>query len=338
MIKISDLSVVYKQKNGILNAVDHVSLEIKEGEIYGIAGSSGAGKSTLLRTLNLLETPESGEIYVDGNNIVDYKGNDLRELRRKMGMIFQHFNLAESKTVFENIAFPLKTAGKAKEEIESRVAELLEVVGLSDKRDAYPAKLSGGQKQRVGIARALANNAKILLCDEPTSALDLETTSAILALLREINEKLGVTIVLITHELEVIKSICHRVAVMKDGKVVEEGEVYKIFTSPKHEFTKQLLAYSEKFDIPEALINSLHGSILRITYAGEKATDPVLSNITTKYGTEFSILHGKIEYIRDVPLGILYVFLPKPREDLSEIVNYIALNTYSVEVIDLVAK
>lgn len=338
MIKINDLSVVYKQKSGLLHAVDHVSLEIKQGEIYGIAGSSGAGKSTLLRTLNQLETPSSGEIYIGGQNVVQYKGKELQELRRSIGMIFQHFNLVESKTVFENIAFPLKAAGKTKEEIQVRVSELLGVVGLTDKRDVYPSRLSGGQKQRVGIARALANNAQILLCDEPTSALDLETTAAILALLREINEKLGVTIVLITHELEVIKSICHRVAVMKDGKIVEEGDVYKVFTRPEHEFTRQLLAHSEKFDIPENLLNSLRGSVLRITYAGEKATEPVLSNITKQYGTEFSILHGKIEYIRDLPLGILYVYIPLPKEELSSIVNYIALNTYSVEVISLAAR
>ena len=338
MIKINNLDVLFKQKQGELHAVDNVSLEIKTGEIFGIAGSSGAGKSTLLRTINRLETPTSGEMLIDGKNIVELKGSELRELRREIGMIFQHFNLAESKTVYENIAFPLKTAGKSKTEIEDRVNELLEVVGLTDKKEAYPTKLSGGQKQRVGIARALANNAKILLCDEPTSALDLETTSAILALLRDINEKFGVTIVIITHELEVIKSICHRVAIMNEGKVVEEGDVYKIFTAPKHDFTKQLLSYSEKFDIPEALVKNLNGNILRITYAGDNASEPILSNITKKYGTEFSILHGKIEYIRDLPLGILYVYIPTNVEKISKIVNYIANNTYSVEVFDVVAR
>ena len=334
MIEFKNISVKFKQKDYELHAVSDVSLQIKRGEIFGIVGSSGAGKSTLIRTINLLEKPSSGEIIIDNKNIVNYKGTQLRELRRGIGMIFQLFNLVESKTVYENIAFPLKTAGKTKDEIDIRVNELLEIVGLSDKAKGYPSKLSGGQKQRVGIARALANNAQILLCDEPTSALDIETTAAILKLLRNINEKLGITIVIITHELEVIKAICNRVAVMDKGKVVEEALVYDLFTKPKHEFTKQLLEHSSKFELPEELIKSLKGSIVKIKYIGDTATEPVLSRLTSKYNVVFNILHGKIEYIRDLPVGILYLNISGSDESIIEAIEYLKNSTYSVEVIN----
>jgi len=334
MIELKNVSVKFKQKNYELNAVSDVSLQIKKGEIFGIIGSSGAGKSTLLRTINLLEKPTIGEIIVDNKNIVNYKGNELRELRRGIGMIFQLFNLAESKTVYENIAFSLKAAGKSKDEIKTRVNQLLKVVGLTDKVDSYPSKLSGGQKQRVGIARALANNAQILLCDEPTSALDIETTAAILKLLRDINEEFGITIVVITHELEVIKAICNRVAVMDKGKVVEEGLVYDLFTKPKHEFTKQLLEYSSKFELPIEIVKSLEGVIVRIKYIGDTATQPVLSTLTTKYNVIFNILHGKIEYIRDLPVGILYLNISGSDEDIKEAIKYLEMSTYSVEVVN----
>jgi len=334
MIRLKNLNVTFKQKKSELHAVSDVSLHIKKGEIYGIAGSSGAGKSTLIRTINLLEKPASGQILVHNKNIVDFKGKELRELRRGIGMIFQLFNLVESKNVYDNIAFPLKTAGKTKDEIKLRVNELLEVVGLKDKAQVYPSKLSGGQKQRVGIARALANNAQILLCDEPTSALDIETTAAILKLLRDINEKFGITIVIITHELEVIKAICHRFAVMDQGAVVEEGLVYDVFTKPKHEFTKKLLEYSSKFELPKELIKNLKGSVLKIKYIGETATDPILSQLSTKYKVVFNILHGKIEYIRDLPVGILYLNINGSDQNISEAIEYLKMSTYSVEVIN----
>jgi D-methionine transport system ATP-binding protein len=338
MIEIKNLNVKFKQKDNELHAVSDVSLQIKRGEIFGIVGSSGAGKSTLIRTINLLERPTSGQILIDNKNIVNYKGKELRELRRGIGMIFQLFNLVESKTVYDNIAFSLKTAGKNKDEVEARVNELLEVVGLLDKANIYPSKLSGGQKQRVGIARALANNAQILLCDEPTSALDIETTAAILKLLRDINEKLGITIVIITHELEVIKAICNRVAVMDKGKVVEEASVYDLFTKPEHEFTKQLLEHYSKFELPEELIKSLKGSIVRIEYIGETATEPVLSRLTTKYNVVFNILHGKIEYIRDLPVGVLYLNISGSDESIREAIEYLKNSTYSVEVINYDVK
>lgn len=333
MIEIKNLSVKFKQNKYELHAVSDVSLQIKRGEIFGIVGSSGAGKSTLIRTINLLERPSSGEIILDNKNIVNYKGKELRGLRRGIGMIFQMFNLAESKTVYKNIAFPLKNAGKTKEEIDARVNELLQVVGLMDKSNEYPSKLSGGQKQRVGIARALANNAQILLCDEPTSALDIETTAAILKLLRDINEKMGITIVIITHELEVIKAICNRVAVMHEGKVVEEALVYDLFTKPEHEFTKQLLEHSSKFELPQELIQSLKGPVVKIEYIGETSTQPVLSRLSTKYNIVFNILHGKIEYIRDLPVGVLYINIIGSDECILAAIQYLKKNTYSVEVI-----
>jgi len=335
MIELKNLSVKFKQKYDELHAVSDVSLKINRGEIFGIVGSSGAGKSTLIRTINLLEKPTSGEIIINNKNIVNYKGKELRELRRGIGMIFQLFNLAESKTVYDNIAFSLKTAGKTKAEIDIRVNELLQVVGLMDKSKVYPSKLSGGQKQRVGIARALANNAQILLCDEPTSALDIETTASILKLLRDINEKFEITIVIITHELEVVKAICNRVAVMDKGKVVEEALVYDLFTKPKHEFTKQLLDHSSKFELPKELIKSLQGRIVKVEYIGEAATDPVLSILATKYNVIFNILHGKIEYIRDLPVGILYLNISGSDESITEAIQYLKNSTFSVEVIDI---
>lgn len=334
MIQFNNVSVSFKQKKEVLHAVKNVTLHIEKGEIFGIVGSSGAGKSTLLRTINLLERPTSGDILIDGKSIIDLKGNGLRQLRYNIGMIFQHFNLAESKTVFDNIAFPLKAAGHSKEEIRKRVDELLDIVGLSDKRDVYPSKLSGGQKQRVGIARALANNAKILICDEPTSALDLETTSSILKLLKDINRKLGITIIIITHELEVVKSICHRAAVMKDGEIIEERNVYDLFTNPREPFTKELLAHSTRFEIPEEILADTKGQILKIEYLTKTALDPVLSKASVKYGIYFNILHGKIEYIDKLPHGIIYVNLyGDDTAKLNEAISYIKENTERVEVI-----
>ncbi len=333
MIAFQNLSVVYKQKKGTLKAVDNVSLSIEKGEIFGIVGSSGAGKSTLLRTINLLERPTSGKVIIEGREVTHLKGKELRELRRHIGMIFQHFNLAESKTVFENIAFPLRAAGKSKDEIEKRVTELLNLVGLTEKRDVYPAKLSGGQKQRVGIARALVNNAKILICDEPTSALDLETTSSILKLLKDLNRSLGITVVLITHELEVVKSVCHRVAVMQQGRIVELEKVYPLFTNPKESFTRELLAHSSSFYIPEEILKNAPGIVLKIEYLST-ALEPVLSKAAVKFGIYFNILHGRIEYIDKQPYGILFVNIYGGEQSVyDEAVAYIRQNTERLEVI-----
>jgi len=243
MIQIEQLTKIYNVHRRKVVGVDRVSLSIDRGEIFGIIGHSGAGKSTLLRCLNLLERPTSGRIIIDGTDITTLSGVSLRHARLKIGMIFQHFCLIHSKTVFDNIAFALRAAGKTKAEIDARVQELLDMVGLSDKRDAYPSQLSGGQKQRVGIARALANNPSVLLCDEATSALDPATTSSILQLLKRINRELGITIVLITHEMEVIKEVCDRVAVMQDGRIIEIGRVYDLFTRPQQPLTRSFVEH-----------------------------------------------------------------------------------------------
>lgn len=293
-------------------AVDDVSLHIKAGEIFGIVGTSGAGKSTLLRTLNALQRPSTGSVTVNGTRISELQGVALRTARQRIGMIFQHFNLMHTRTVAQNVAFSLKAAGWERAKIAPRVAEILDLVGLTDKANRYPVQLSGGQKQRVGIARAIANHPDVLLCDEPTSALDLETSATILALLKEINARLGITIVLITHEMNVIKTICDRVAVMSGGKVVEMGEVFDIFAHPQHAFTRQLVSHTLNLALPERLKAHLQGTLLKILFIGDSAEQPVLSEVAVKFGVAVNILHGKIEYIGDRALGVLVVQLTAP--------------------------
>ena len=333
MVEFKNVSVEFTQNNKKVTAVRNVSFKVEKGDIFGIVGGSGAGKSTLLRTINLLQSVSQGDVLVNGSSVVKYKGSQLRELRKNIGMIFQHFNLAENKTVSQNIAFALKTAGWKREQIEKRVNELLDFVKLSDKADSYPSKLSGGQKQRVAIARALANNTDILLCDEPTSALDAETTASVLELLREANEKLGVTIIIITHELDVVKSICNKTAVMSDGEVVEIGEVYKVFTAPESDFTKQLIAHTQNFEIPPEIRNTISGSVIKLTYLGEKAAEPVLSKTAADYNVRYNILHGRIEYIGSKPLGILYVNITGEASDVAQAVSKLRESVYSTEVI-----
>ena len=333
MVEFKDVSVVFHQNKKTVEAVKHVSLKIEKGDIFGIVGGSGAGKSTLLRTINLLQPVSGGDVLVNGKSIVGYKGRKLRELRKGVGMIFQHFNLAENKTVSQNIAFVLKTAGWKKEDIQKRVRELLEFVKLSDKADVYLSRLSGGQKQRVAIARALANHTDILLCDEPTSALDAETTASVLELLREVNQKLGVTVIMITHELDVVKSICNRTAVMADGEVVETGNVYEVFTNPQHPFTQQLIGHTQHFEIPEEIRSTISGPVVKLTYLGERAAEAVLSQTAADYNVRYNILHGKIEYISTRPLGILYVNITGDSFDVKQTINKLAERTYRTEVV-----
>lgn len=335
MIEFKNVSVSFKQNTQTFDAVKNVSFKINKGEIFGIAGSSGAGKSTLLRTINLLQEITDGSVWVDGENITQYNRTPLRILRRNIGMIFQHFNLARNLTVYQNIAFVLKAAGKTKKETDTRVKELLDLVNLTDKLNSYPAKLSGGEKQRVAIARALANDAKILLCDEPTSALDLETTSSILNLLKDLSKKFGITIVIITHELDVIKSICTRCAIMNKGSVVEIGEVYEIFTNPMEEFTRQLLSHTFNFILPDEILDHMEGPIIKLTFQGDNANNPILSYAANTYQIGFNLLLGKIEYINDLPLGIIYVHLIGEHETLLLAIKYLAENTANLEVIKI---
>ena len=293
MIELKNIQVEFSRDGASATAaVDDVSLTILEGEVFGIIGSSGAGKSTLVRTINLLQKPTSGDIVIDGASIVGQTGARLRETRCGIGMIFQHFNLWNAKTVYDNVAFPLKCARWSKQDIEERVA--------------YPQTLSGGQKQRVAIARALAANTRILLCDEPTSALDLETTKSVLDVLKRVNQQLGVTIVVITHELDVVKGICDRIAVMDGGRVVEQGETYEVFSNPQSEMLRGLVRHSQNFALPSGAFEQ-NGSIIKLTYAGENATEPVLFDAGKLFDVRLSILHGKIEYINEKPFGILYV-------------------------------
>lgn len=333
MIHIEHLVKEYSTNKGKVIGVNNVSLTINKGEIYGIVGYSGAGKSSLLRCINFLERPTAGNIYIDNMNLNSLNTKKLREARQKIGMIFQHFYLVSSKTVFENIAFALKAAGKSKPEIEIRVLELLELIGLSDKRDVYPAQLSGGQKQRVGIARALANNPSVLLCDEATSALDPSTTKSILDLLKKINSELGLTIILITHEMEVVKEICDRIAVMQNGNIVETGTVYDIFAEPKQPLTKDFINTVLHFELPEQLLTRCKGTVVKITFKGEVAQEAVVSDMLQHFQVKGNILHGKIEYIQETPLGIFIMELTGEDTEIKKAIQYIKDRTKNLEVI-----
>jgi len=333
MIKLNDISVFFAGRKTMVEAVKNVNLTIGKGEIYGIVGSSGAGKSTLLRTINLLEKPTSGDVLINDVKINKFKGESLRKVRLKIGMIFQHYNLINTKTVFENVAFAMKVADKSKEERKKHIPEILSLVGLSEKSDVFPSKLSGGQKQRVGIARAIANNPDILLCDEPTSALDLETTSSILDLIKDINKKMGITTVLISHEMNVIKKICDKVAVMENGHVVEHGSVYEVFTNPQHDFTKQLIDHTINLEIPEELLKIHKGKLIRLIFKGDLALEPVISETIKKYDVTITILHGKIEYISGKPIGILVIGIDGTELNIENSINNLKENVAELELI-----
>lgn len=334
MIEIKNLSKVYKTNKGTVVGVDNVTLTVNKGDVFGIVGYSGAGKSSLIRCINLLERPTSGTINVNGKNLTELKGEQLRRARLKIGMIFQHFYLISQKNVFDNIAFALKAAKVPPDKIKQRVEELLEMVGLSDKRDVYPAQLSGGQKQRVAIARALANNPTVLLCDEATSALDPKTTKSILKLLKKINRELNITIVLITHEMDVVKEICNRMAVMEKGKIIEEGSVYDIFASPKKQLTKEFISSVISFDIPEAILKNCNGTIVKVTFRGKVAGEGVISDTLKAFQVDGNFLHGSIEYIQDNPLGIFVMELKGEKQEVDKALQYIESRAAQVEVIN----
>lgn len=333
MIEIRDLEKIYQVKNKVVVGVDKVSLHVKKGEIYGIVGYSGAGKSTLLRCMNILERPTAGEVLIDGVNLLSLSQKELRVARQSIGMIFQGFYLIASKTVFENIAFALEAAGLGKTAQKERVLELLALVGLSDKMDNYPAQLSGGQKQRVGIARALANNPKVLLCDEATSALDPSTTKSILLLLKKINEELGITIVIITHEMEVVKEICHRCAVMQEGRIIEEGDVYNIFANPTKTLTKDFIQTVLQFTLPEKLLESCKGTLVKLQFRGNLASEAIVSDMLQTHEVSGNILHGKVEYIRDAPLGIFIMELTGETVEVEKAIAYLKNRVKQVEVV-----
>lgn len=312
MIQFDNVHKAYRVNGRDIPALQATSLQIGAGEIFGLIGHSGAGKSTLLRLINRLEEPSGGRILIDGEDSTALDASALRRLRQRIGMIFQHFNLLASKTVADNVALPLRLAGELpREAIDARVAALLERVGLSAHADKYPAQLSGGQKQRVGIARALATEPKILLCDEATSALDPQTTAQVLQLLAEINRELQLTIVLITHEMDVIRRVCDRVAVMDGGAIVEQGAVADVFLHPKHPTTRRFVLEAEHVDEGEQHDDFAHvpGRILRLTFRGEATYAPLLGQVARETGVDYSILAGRIDRIRETPYGQLTLAL-----------------------------
>ena len=353
-IKIKNLVKKYQNNNSKeLLAVNNVNLDIGQGDIYGIMGLSGAGKSTLIRLLNRLEEPTSGEILVK-QEIVDKKNNTitgyedknilkfnmkmLREYRKKTGMIFQHFNLLNSRNVAENVAFPLEISKWKKKDIEKRVDELLEIVGLSDKKQNYPEQLSGGQKQRVAIARALANNPKILLSDEATSALDPRTTNSILELLKDINKKFGITIILITHQMEVIKKICNKTAIMSDGRIIEKGETKEIFLNPKTDLAKEFVGNisHEEFRTEEEKKHreENNGKLrLRLKYNEDQVNESYITKIIRKYDVEVNILSGFIDKVGDIIVGNLLIEISASEEKAKDIIEWLKENKIDSEVL-----
>mgnify|MGYP000929118753 CR=1 FL=1 len=330
IIKLDRIDVTFTQKNRIIKAVEDVTIHINQGDIYGIVGYSGAGKSTLVRVINLLQKPSAGRITVDGTVLYDKEtvqlnAAQLREKRKDIGMIFQHFNLMAQMTAKENVAFALKHSSLSAAEKEKKVRKLLELVGLEDRADNYPSQLSGGQKQRVAIARALANDPKILISDEATSALDPKTTKQILALLQDLNQKLGLTIVLITHEMQIVKDIANRVAVMQNGKLIEEGSVLDIFTNPQNELTKDFITTAT--GITEAMVKINQQKIVQdlpadsvlahLKYAGTVTDTAIINDIYKQYQVSANILHANIEILDHVPVGEMVVILSGNAENLA---------------------
>ena len=336
MIILRNISKIFDQGKASITAVDSVNLSVEQGQIYGIIGYSGAGKSTLIRLLNGLEKPTSGSVVINGQDISAAKGEQLRQARLKISMVFQHFNLLWSRTVAENIAFSMQIAGAPKAKIKTRVAELIDLVGLKGREGAYPSQLSGGQKQRVAIARALANNPDVLLCDEATSALDPQTTDQILDLLLDINRRFKLTIVLITHEMHVVRKICDRVAVMENGSVVEEGDVISVFTHPQQpitrQFVRQIGQYQEEEFNPD-LNADLDGTVIKLTFTGHNTHQPVVGEMTLRYGLPFNILHGKMTQTAHGVFGQLWVHVVATEEQVNNILADLRHSDIEGEVI-----
>lgn len=320
-------------------AVDNVNLRVEKNDIYGIVGFSGAGKSTLVRTINLLQRPTSGEVLINDENLLNLSNKELRARRKNIGMIFQHFNLLNNITVLDNVIFPIRKLKISKEEKEAKARKLLDLVGIGDKADNYPRELSGGQQQRCAIARALASDPEILLCDEATSALDPKTTKQILKLLKELNESLGLTIVIITHQMEVVKDLCNKCAVMQDGKIVESGSTLSIFANPRDNLTKEFVETSTNItDTIEEVKQNIgilkeNELLVKLNYVGESTTEPLINDIYNKFGIKTNILAGNIEFITGVPVGNLIVSLSGDRDSLSKLGDYLEERKVSAEVI-----
>lgn len=333
MVLIENLTKTYKQGNIPIQALKGIDLHIQKGEIFGIIGLSGAGKSSLVRCINLLETPTSGNITIDGQNIIKLNKKELRQARKKIGMVFQHFNLLMNSTVYENVAFPMKIDNKPKDYIDKKVTELLDLVGLLDKKDMYPSMLSGGQKQRVGIARAIANNPSLIICDEATSALDPETTNSILNLLKDINKKLNMTIIIITHEMDVIKHICNKVAILEQGKIAESGLVSDIFVNPQTQIAKSFFDSVDvklENDIYQKALDG-NGVVIKGIFIGETSTAPYISKMIVKFNVEVSILLGNIQHMDDTLIGTLVIKITGQNQNIQKAIDYLRQNNVIVE-------
>ena len=341
MIEFTHVSKDFGSGEKMVRAVRDVSLTIQDGEIFGIIGFSGAGKSTLVRCINLLERPTNGTVVVDGKEMTALSPKELRLARRKIGMIFQHFNLMPSRTVFGNVAYPLQGKGLSKQAIQNKVRKLLKLVDIADKETAYPSQLSGGQKQRVAIARALANDPKVLLCDEATSALDPQTTKAILTLLKDLNQKLNLTIVMITHEMAVVKEICDHVAIMEHGQVVEQGEVFSLFADPKQPITQNFIRTTSNLQKIEELI--AEGSpvvqlqpgevIVRLSYIQKNVSEPLISTLSQRFQISLNIIFADIEIVQDAPIGGTVAILSGEREQITKAMEYLIEKNVGVEVL-----
>jgi len=347
VIKFSKVEKTYASPAGPVPALKGIDLEIAKGEIFGIIGLSGAGKSTLVRCINMLERPTGGKVIVDGKDMTVLSDSELRAARKDIGMIFQHFNLLSSATVYENIAFPLKLSGKSDSEIKAKVEPLLKLVGLEAKAGQYPSQLSGGQKQRVGIARALASEPKVLLCDEATSALDPQTTKAILELIRDINKKLQLTVVVITHEMQVIKDICDKVAVIDKGVIAEQGTVLEVFTNPQQPITKEFISVLLSNDLPAAFRGGKISPepaedaylLMRLTFIGESADDPVIADMIRKFPeVETTLLFGNLDHIKSTPFGRMIIGLRGENSQVQAALDYLKSRDLKEEVIGYVKR
>ncbi|UYZ21220.1 methionine ABC transporter ATP-binding protein [Mesobacillus jeotgali] len=336
MITFEKVEKVYESRGNKVAALNGIDLEIKEGEIFGVIGFSGAGKSSLIRCVNLLERPTSGRVIVDGCDMTSLSVKEVREIKKNIGMVFQHFNLLNSKTVFDNVAMPLILAKLPKDKIKERVYQLLDFVGLADKADNYPDQLSGGQKQRIGIARALATQPKILLCDEATSALDPQTTSSILQLLKKINKEYNITILIITHEMSVIREICDRVAVIEDGRIIEEDTVFSVFSAPKTETARNFISTIMNDSIPDSVYRIIEGNsglhkVFRINFVGESAGQPLLSQLSKKFDINVNVLFGNITELQGIPFGNLIVEFQGSDKEILRALNFIDQQKVSIK-------
>ncbi|MEI7374635.1 methionine ABC transporter ATP-binding protein MetN [Dickeya chrysanthemi] len=343
MIELINITKVFQQKSRAVTALDDVTLRVPAGQIYGVIGASGAGKSTLIRCVNLLERPTQGKVLIDGKDLMSLSESQLTRTRRQIGMIFQHFNLLSSRTVFGNVALPLELDDTPAAEIKQRVHQLLDLVGLSDKHDAYPANLSGGQKQRVAIARALASNPKVLLCDEATSALDPATTRSILELLKDINRRLGLTILLITHEMDVVKRICDQVAVISDGKLIEQDTVSEVFSHPKTPLAQKFIQSTLHLDIPDDYQQRLSTSprqdsvpLLRMEFTGQSVDAPLLSEVARKFNVNNNIISAQMDYAGGVKFGIMLAEMHGQDTDTQAAIAFLQQHHVNIEVLGYV--